>query len=561
MLDVSLKKALDLHQKHDLDAAEKMYVMLHSACPDDPGVMHAYAILLGQSKRFGEGINLAKHLVKLCSSPQHHNTLANLYKKNKQLDLAFSHYRQALLINDDYGVAMNNIGALHLKLGQLEDAARWLRRALHVEADYIDAKFNLALVLARMEKTGEAIECLRDIVAKDPVHAQAWMQLGLLYANGDDAATALDCFENRLNLDPDSVDALFHQGVCLHKLNQLEKSIQSFERCIVLQPEHLDAHHNVASTYVALQQGIRALPHYLFMVQHQPEPSVLFNIGVIYMHQEQHQDAIVYFMEALRLDSAYLQSHINLAGIYLKLNDPTKARFHYQAAQAIDPDSNEYAFILTAIDQQHAPEQPPHSYVSHLFDSYADAYDVHLSKYLRYQLPELIHDALTLLDGDATHFENALDIGCGTGLAGEAIVRLCGHMVGIDLSDKMLAVAKIKNIYQQLHHASYDDFLSGPSKYDLLVAADVMPYIGDPDPFIERCAAVMRRHAYLVFSIEITEQYPYTLQPSIRYAHNARAISEVLVSHGLKVVDQRRVTARYQNNKPVPSQLWVVTPL
>lgn len=557
MPDISLQHALELHQQHDLDAAEAMYRSLRNSDPHDVGVMHAYAILLGQCQRYDDGIRLAKQMLAISSTSQHHNTLANLYKKNGAFKKSVEHYHAALAVEPDYAVAMNNLGALYLQLNQPEEAQAWLKMSLNKKPHYIDAMYNMGLFFVNTKQDRSAVEWLQQVVDKAPSHAQAWMKLSLLYVKLDNFNDALRCIQTKLALEPDDTDALLHEGVILLQLDQSEKAVQSFERCIVLQPDHMDAHHNVASTYMRLKQDARALPHYLFMAQKQPDPDVLFNVGVIYMHREQHQDAVLYFMQALKLDPGYLRSHINLASIYLKLQDIAKAKFHYQAAQAIDPDSEEYGFILSALDQETVPTQAPESYVSHLFDSYADAYDVHLNKYLRYQLPKLVYDALSLLGGDATHFDMVLDVGCGTGLTGEAIADLCGHMVGIDVSSKMLDIAKSKQVYQQLHHVSYQAFLPSKPCFDLVLAADVMPYIGDPEPFVQRCVATMNAGAYLVFSTEITLDTGYTLQSSIRYAHNNKAIRGVLESAGLEVLEQQPITARYQNNKPVASVLWV----
>ena len=74
----------------------------------------------------------------------------------------------------------------------------------------------------------------------------------------------------------------------------------------------------------------------------------------------------------------------------------------------------------------------------------------------------------------------AVDLGCGTGLAGAKVRHLCtGRMFGCDLSQKMLDVAKEKNIYDDLKKSDVVAFLYRcvpPAAADLIIAADVLVY-------------------------------------------------------------------------------------
>ena len=49
-----------------------------------------------------------------------------------------------------------------------------------------------------------------------------------------------------------------------------------------------------------------------------------------------------------------------------------------------------------------------------------------------------------------TRYRRCLDLGCGTGLSGQAASSVCGNLVGVDLSPAMVGRAKDKRLYRRL---------------------------------------------------------------------------------------------------------------
>ena len=76
-----------------------------------------------------------------------------------------------------------------------------------------------------------------------------------------------------------------------------------------------------------------------------------------------------------------------------------------------------------------------------------------------------------------------LDLGCGTGLSGEAFRPLVDWMEGVDLSPGMIEQARRKNLYDRLDAGdlteSLDAHLRADARFNLIVAADVFVYCAD----------------------------------------------------------------------------------
>lgn len=91
------------------------------------------------------------------------------------------------------------------------------------------------------------------------------------------------------------------------------------------------------------------------------------------------------------------------------------------------------------------------------------------------------------------------DLGCGTGLMGPLLRPDCGRLVGVDLSAGMCDKARARGCYDSVHVCELVEWLQalatgggdasscgggGGRGFDLLVAADVLVYIGDLQPLL-----------------------------------------------------------------------------
>jgi predicted TPR repeat methyltransferase len=97
------------------------------------------------------------------------------------------------------------------------------------------------------------------------------------------------------------------------------------------------------------------------------------------------------------------------------------------------------------------------------------------------QLWQLVSDVGVI----AAPVERAIDLGCGTGLVGVAFRGLCQHLVGVDLSGKMIDQATRKQVYDALHEGDVVDFLQQTDQtFDLFLSADTLIYLGYLSPLL-----------------------------------------------------------------------------
>ena len=96
-----------------------------------------------------------------------------------------------------------------------------------------------------------------------------------------------------------------------------------------------------------------------------------------------------------------------------------------------------------------------------------------------------------------------LDAGCGTGLAGDCL-RISGYrdIVGLDLSERMLAHAERRGLYASLHRMTLGetlDFASG--RFAAMIASGVFTEGHAPHASFDELIRVTRSGGCLVFSV------------------------------------------------------------
>src|SRR5262249_29518621 len=147
----------------------------------------------------------------------------------------------------------------------------------------------------------------------------------------------------------------------------------------------------------------------------------------------------------------------------------------YQEALRFEPDNPMAQHMVLALGGVSSDTSSSLDYVKELFDHYAPTFDEHLEGCLNYRTPELLASLVNEIRLWTPRSSDVLDLGCGTGLAGAAILPLACRLIGVDISGKMLEVAARRGIYTALEQGDLMSSLikAAASSFDLILAADV----------------------------------------------------------------------------------------
>ena len=202
-------------------------------------------------------------------------------------------------------------------------------------------------------------------------------------------------------------------------------------------------------------------------------------------------------------------------------------------------------------------------YVRALFDDYAGTFDKQLVKNLNYRGPELLRAAVRrafAADGRRLWAERALDLGCGTGLAGQAFAGAYGRIEGVDLSPRMLAAARRTRLYDRLHEGDLLGFLrEQPERAaDLVLAADVFVYLAALDEVFAEIGRVLAPRGFFAFTVQAHGGEGVYLGADSRYAHSEGYLRAIAERAGFSVAQFEAVSTRQDRGVDVPGFLMVL---
>ena len=460
---------------------------------------------------------------------------------------------------------LNNLGNAYVSLGAFETARNCFAAVLEHEPGHAPTHNNLAGVLRELERPDEAAAAYEKAIGLDPDMAEAHLGLADLLSKAGELQRAEALARRTLELAP-GAEAWFRLGFIRQQTGDGKEAGACYERALEYDPAHTVA---------------------------------LNNLGTLAKDSKAYEQAIGFFQRALEADPAYWEAWTNLANAYEKTGDLDKAeeaarkgiacqensrsvlRLAYVLQQQgrIEEAKRQYARVLeldpgdelgvtlylAGLGLREVPDKAPSAHVRQLFDLYAGSFDEHLLEKLEYKGPEVVLTALRpwfeqrgVSGGDL----DILDLGCGTGLCGIALRPFAKRLDGVDLSPKMIANARERNVYDHLEVNELTSYLQRRGQdYDVVAAGDVFVYIGELEPVFAAVRGQLRPGGAFVFTVE-EQQSPdavYALGEANRYAHSQAYVRALAGKTGFDIRSLEQRSTRQEALKPVPCLAVVFT--
>ncbi len=144
------------------------------------------------------------------------------------------------------------------------------------------------------------------------------------------------------------------------------------------------------------------------------------------------------------------------------------------------------------------------------YDEWAEDYDRDLERDFAWRGPQVAAEVFARY---VPKEARVLDAGAGTGLMGEALIKL-GYekLTGIDLSRGMLKQAARRNIYEELHRMVMGEPLGfETASFDAVVSVGVLTLGHAPASSLDEMVRVTRPGGYVIFTLrpDIHESYGF----------------------------------------------------
>lgn len=388
---------------------------------------------------------------------------------------------------------------------------------------------SVALVLHQKEQLAAADDIYRTILEAAPDHADALHFSGVLahqQGRNDDAAALI---ERSLELEPDQADWHSNLGIVRQDRLELVEAAAEYRRAIELDPDHANAHNNLGVVLRAMDEPEAAEAAYREAIRIDPgHVDAWNNLGVLLNAQQRPREATLCFSRVITLRPKHPDARRYLALAHCTLGEVDKAVELYEDWLAEEPDNPIARHMLAACSGRQVPERASNAFVEATFDSFAASFDARLAKLL-YRAPALVAGMLERSGLQPSKNLDVLDAGCGTGLCGPLVAPFARRLIGVDLSEQMLARAREREVYDELVQGELTAFLEQrPGAFDVIVSADTLVYFGSLDAVAAAAARALRAGGQLVFTVEELGEDGYDLSVSGRYRHSRGYVERVL---------------------------------
>ena len=352
---------------------------------------------------------------------------------------------------------------------------------------------------------------------------QALYGFGLVCLQAQQFAHAEYVFGELLRLDPNCADAHCVRGIALVRLDRRSEALACFERAVSLRPDSVEA---------------------------------LSNLGATLLELGEHERALAESDRALAVDPRHAASWNNRGNVLMAMLRREEALENYAKALEIEPQ-----FALAAENRDEALFQlrrlnrcAPGS-MRKLFDGFSANYDETMRIKLSYRGPEILRQLAGRVIGAREAGQmRVLDLGCGTGLTGEAFRDFAagGPIDGIDISPRMIEAARARGIYRNLILADLESELANPGpRYDVVLAADSLIYLGD----LSLCfSGVWRRldaGGWFLFTTEAADGDGWELPATSRFRHSQPYLRNEAARCAMEFVGIEDCTIRHEYGVPV----------
>ncbi|MBC7710042.1 MAG: methyltransferase [Rhizobacter sp.] len=409
-------------------------------------------------------------------------------------------------------------------------------------------------------RLSEAAATLNQLVVAHPKDGRLYVAGWLLANKAGNVEAAYQSARHAVALAPTSGTALYCLSDAEHKRGNIDAARKSVEQALLYTPtnllvlQHAINLANAQSDHAVSERYLRTA-----FAQNSEIPHIKTMIGNSLRYQSRHDESELWLNEAITLDADDADAHHGLAMIAYLRDQHAKAAEHLAHALRVRPDDDGFLY-MNAIFSGETPALQPEGMARGLFDRYAKSFDTHLVGALKYRVPHLI--AKMIVERFPERNLNVLDLGCGTGLLGAELGSINGYFVGVDLSLPMLEEAKKRSVYSRLHHVNLLDSLDATdaSEYEVIVAADVLIYIGALDVLIRNCFKVLKPGGWLFFSCEAAadDGPDFVLRKSMRYAQTTQYVTRLLGATGFAAPSIQAIDLRMEQDTVIPGYLVAV---
>jgi len=407
-----------------------------------------------------------------------------------------------------------------------------------------------------------ALSAYQDVLTQNPNHPDGLHFLGLLLFRKEEPDDALALIRRSLEIDDGNAAAHNNLGNIYKLIERPQEALAEYIKALEIDADQANVWRNVGIVSDSIGESEELLDSLAGLTRRYPDRGEPWSVyGFCLIGSKRLEEGAETLEKGLALGVESVEVALRMARHLHALGRVERAIDHLERLAEAHPDDPAVGFQLASARGQ-SPSKAPDDYIKSHFDGFAGSFDEVLEG-LGYSAPEFVAEEVrALAAGTGRIFQDAVDLGCGTGLCGPLIREVCGKLTGMDLSHEMLQKAAQRGVYDFLVEGELVAFLNAdlPTRFDLCVCVDTLCYLGDLAPFFTALGKALKPGGVLVASVERleTETGSYRLHSSSRFAHHPDFLRRSAEAAGLIFGPERREVLRMEFGNEVAGTVFHV---
>lgn len=266
-----------------------------------------------------------------------------------ETDGAIKAYNEVIRLEPDNISALKECGSVYASKGNNVKAEEYFRRVLALLGSEKDplSYYNLSTVLYNQNKISDAAKYAgeaynsKDVIRTNKEKAMIVYNYGLITEKSGDSVNAIKLYTETLSLDASNTKAKINLGIMYLEMDppDTDTALSFLTQAYEEDKGNFEVNNNLGSAYLLKKDYQNAITYYLNALKMSPRDNkVRINLAKAYAESGSFDNAKTTYIEVINKDPDSYDSYIELAKVCIALKDTVSAEGYLTALQKRKPE-------------------------------------------------------------------------------------------------------------------------------------------------------------------------------------------------------------------------------
>jgi len=250
-------------------------------------------------------------------------TLADVYTRSRAYESAVSAYKDITQMRPESDEAYLKMGTVYIDMRNWKEAISPLEKAIELNPDNSDAHYNIGRAYEELDDYEKAIENFQKYIDSEPQDLKdTYLRMGIAQLEAEQFQGAASSLEKAIENNPDNDNLKYRLAETYQKIEKYEMAADIYAKLAEDNPDDAQVYYNMmVKMYDEANMPDKAIESAKNLIELQPNSAdAHYNVGYMYVKQDQYKEAIPIFKKAIELDPNMEYAYMNLAVCYSKTN-------------------------------------------------------------------------------------------------------------------------------------------------------------------------------------------------------------------------------------------------